>query len=299
MKCRICRTRPREFFIRSYKLPLCRRCFLQRFEKRVQAAVEKYRMFAGDDRVVVGISGGKDSMALWKVLADLGYAIKAVHIHLGLGSYSHTCEDLISGYAAQKGYPLDIVRVETIFGAGMQEIARKVNRASCQACGTIKRYLLNQAARDAHCVVTGHHLDDGAALLLGNLLNWQEESLSRQYPVLQGDRSLAKKVKPFVLTLEEEIRYYSELCEIPSVEEKCPLQSGATSSTYHQAMELIERKMPGTKIRFYKDFLRKNPFEGKSDRDRLRPCETCGYLTVKAQCNFCEWKQRVRSDAQG
>lgn len=92
-----------------------------------------------------------------------------------------------------------MVDLKEAYGFGVPELARLSGRVACSACGLSKRYIINQVAVEEgfRVVATGHNLDDEAAVLFGNLLNPQEETLSRQGPVLPEKPGLAARVKPF------------------------------------------------------------------------------------------------------
>ena len=89
MKCRKCGATA-VINMRQHKLALCEEHFLEWILKQTQRAIEKYRMFGPDDRILVAVSGGKDSLSLWDVLLRLGYQAEGLHIHLGIdgGGYS-------------------------------------------------------------------------------------------------------------------------------------------------------------------------------------------------------------------
>jgi len=271
---------------------VCRDCFLELFEKRVVSAIEKFKMFAKEDKVLVAVSGGKDSLSLWKALDELGFKTTGLYINLGIGEYSEMSEEKVVNFAQKNGLYFKIVKVKDLLKKGIEELSRKIKRTPCRVCGTIKRYIMNKEAKDFFCVATGHNLDDEASLLLGNLLNWQKGYLERQFPVLDNHKSLRKKVKPFCFCLEQEISFYAFLKGIDYIQEECPLSKGATSLFYKKILNEIEEKMPTTKIRFYKQFLRQD-FLKRKEEVNLKPCKNCGYLTVSEVCNFCKLREKV------
>ena len=94
MKCKRCRGKA-EVQLRQHNAAFCRGCFVFFFQRQVQRAIEKEHMFTPGEAVLVAVSGGKDSLALWDVLIDLGYQTAGVHLILGIGDYSRqsTAED--------------------------------------------------------------------------------------------------------------------------------------------------------------------------------------------------------------
>jgi len=137
-------------------------------------------------------------------------------------------------------------------------------------------------------VATGHNLDDEAAVLFGNLLNPQEDALVRQGPVLPEKPGLAARVKPFFRFSEREVLSYTLLRGIRYLHEECPNAKGAKSLLYKEALNLVEREMPGAKLRFLEGFLdRIQPRLQAAEELQLRECEHCGYPTTGAVCSFC------------
>src|SRR5688572_11964165 len=84
-KCRRCRTEKAVVELRRHNTAFCKECFLHFFRNQVANAIEHDRMLVEGDRVLVAISGGKDSLALWDVLAEMGYATTGFHIVLWTG----------------------------------------------------------------------------------------------------------------------------------------------------------------------------------------------------------------------
>ena len=87
MKCTRCKA-PAAVELRQHNAGFCRACFIFYFQRQVQRAVEKEHMFAHEEAVLVAVSGGKDSLALWDVLIELGYQTTGLHLSLGIGAYS-------------------------------------------------------------------------------------------------------------------------------------------------------------------------------------------------------------------
>jgi uncharacterized protein (TIGR00269 family) len=293
MHCKRCKNNKGEIYLKSYNLYLCRGCFFELFKKRVIYAIDRFKMFSPSNKILVAVSGGKDSLALWSVLNELGYLTVGFYINLGIEGYSQYSEEKVIKFAKERELPFKVVRIKEILGRGIREISQIVKKAPCRICGMIKRYIMNREAKDFFCIATGHNLDDEASQLLGNIINWQKGYLGRQYPVLEDNQSLKRKVKPLCFCLEQEIAFYAFLKKIDYIQDECPLSKGATSLFYKEILNRIEEKMPSTKIRFYKQFLRQNLFRDSEDKIELKPCANCGYLTVSKLCNFCRLKEKV------
>ena len=160
--------------------------FVDHIHRQVAKTIHHYRMFRPSDRLVLGVSGGKDSLALWDILTELGYRVDGVYLHLGIGEYSSDSLRFTQDFAEARDLDLKIVDLPTDVGFSIPQAAAATARTACSACGLSKRYILNQVAAEGgyDVLVMGHNLDDEAATLFGNVLQWNPEYLARQAPVL-------------------------------------------------------------------------------------------------------------------
>ncbi len=283
--------------VRRHHAAFCNEHFVEFFDRQVVRAIEGEKMFTPDDRVLVVVSGGKDSLALWDVLRRLGYRTSGLYINLGIGEYSHESQRKAAAYAAGQGADLLIADIPHEYGMGVEEFAHATGRVSCSACGLSKRYLFNKIALDEgfSVVATGHNLDDEAAVLLGNLLHWQTEYLARQAPVLPSTHpALVKKVKPFYRIAERETAAYAIIRGIDYIVEECPNSLGAKSLLYKEALNLLEQAAPGTKQSLYWGFLeRGRPLVQALNDQAVRACLYCGQPTTAEVCAFCRMTERA------
>jgi uncharacterized protein (TIGR00269 family) len=254
-------------------------------------------MLGGSDRVLVAVSGGKDSLALWDLLLDLGYEATGFYLGLGIGEYSDRSGRVAGAFAASRGAELIHVDLAREFAFDIPTARRKGPRSSCSVCGLSKRYLFNRVAlrRGFDVVATGHNLDDEAATLLGNTLRWQTEFLARQFPVLPGRLGMVKKVKPLYRLSERETAAYAFLRGIDYVVEECPLVAGNTQLRYKDAMNRMEASSPGTKAAFYLGYVERAAHLFRAeDTAALSECERCGQPTTGRFCAFCRAVAQVR-----
>ncbi len=296
MRCQRCRG-DAAVEIRRHHAAFCGDHFIEFFDRQVQRAIEDERMFTRDDRVLVAVSGGKDSLALWDVLRRLGYAATGLYINLGIGGYSDESHRKTVAYAGAHGADLLVADIPREFGMSVEELARATRRVSCSACGLSKRYLFNRVAIDHGftVVATGHNLDDEAAVLLGNLLHWQTDYLARQSPVLPSTHpTLARKVKPLYRIAEREAAAYAIIRGIDYIVDECPNSVGAKSLLYKEALNLLEQASPGAKQSLYWGFLeRGRALLATQDAVTLRACVHCGQPTTAEVCAFCRMTERA------
>jgi uncharacterized protein (TIGR00269 family) len=306
MKCRKCDAKA-VINMRQHKLALCRDHFLEWITESTARFIDKYDMFAPDDRVLVAVSGGKDSLALWDVLHKLGYHADGLYIDLGIDGgigYSEISHRKIEQFLSTRpGLHLEVVDVPKEYGLPVNEAADLTLRGAgktCSVCGLTKRHIMNRVAGEGgyDVLATGHNLDDEAAVLFGNTLRWQVGYLSRQGPVLpaSGD-GLARKVKPFCRFYERETAAYALLSGIDYIQEECPYAVGARTIYHKEILNQLEEHSRGAKLQFYLSFLQAKEeglFQPVDDRVELVPCSSCGQpTTAGGYCAFCRLWDKV------
>ncbi|HWM78224.1 MAG TPA: tRNA 2-thiocytidine biosynthesis TtcA family protein, partial [Methylomirabilota bacterium] len=185
MKCRKCGGQA-VLELPRHNAAFCSADFQEFFRKQVAEAVRKHKMFSREESILVAVSGGKDSLALWDVLIETGYETAGLYLDLGIFDYSVESKAKCEAFAAARGQKLIVERVADAMGAPIPEVQKATRRPTCSACGLSKRYLMNRAAVEHGypVIATGHNLDDEAAVLFGNVLHWQMDPLSRQSPAL-------------------------------------------------------------------------------------------------------------------
>ncbi|MCK6499244.1 MAG: adenine nucleotide alpha hydrolase family protein [Nitrospira sp.] len=274
MNCTKCPTSTRAIIdLPRHNAAFCKPCFTTFVQEQVARAIKSHRMFTPQDRILVAVSGGKDSLALWHILLTLGYRADALYVA----------------------------------GAGIRELATVLHRPTCSTCGTIKRYQFNRAAIEHNydVMATGHNLDDEAARLLGNVLHWQEEYLDKQGPSLPASvEGFAKKVKPLCRLSEREIAAYAVVNGIDYIVEECPMAKGSKMLLYKEVLNRLETESPGTKQRFYWGFLDKQTrptaaAESMTEKDQrtLHPCRSCGQPTTADTCTYCKMMAKAKAAA--
>lgn len=301
MKCRKCGGKA-VINLMQHHMGLCKQHYLEWVPEQIERAIKKYCMFEREERILVAISGGKDSLSLWDVLLQLGYQADGLYIGLGIDGgvdYSSKSQHLSEQFAAQRGLQLHIVNVLDTYGETIPEIAFRTRRgrcAPCSVCGLSKRHIMNRIAREKgyDVLATGHNLDDEAAVLFGNTLRWAGGYLVRQSPVLEADQpGLARKVKPLCRMYERDMTAYALLRDIEYILEECPHAVGATSIEHKELLNLLEADHPGIKLQFYLLFLQaKNNglFAAQADPNvaMLHTCPSCGQpTTAPGECAFC------------
>ena len=305
MKCRKCGGKA-AVNMRQHKLALCKEHFLDWMPEQAERFIKKYEMFTHYEKVLVAVSGGKDSLALWDILSRLGYQADGLYIGLGIDEglgYSSESQRLTQKFADEHNLKLHIVDVEKEYGQPIPVLSELTHRGKgrpCSVCGLTKRHVMNRIARDLGYAVlaTGHNLDDEAAVLFGNTLNWLGEYLLRQSPVLPESPGLARKVKPLCRFYERDMTAYALLRGIDYVYEECPFAIGSKTTYYKELLNQLETERPGAKMTFYVKFLEAREQGVFAEKEKvlaaLTPCTNCGQPTsAPGLCSFCRLMERA------
>ena len=298
--------------MRQHKLALCKVHYLEWIPEQTERFIKKYEMFTREEKILVAVSGGKDSLALWDILVRLDYQADGLYIGLGIDGvspsgggfgYSSESQRLTREFADKNGLKLHVVDVEKEYGQPIPVLADITHRGKgrpCSVCGLTKRHVMNRIARDLGYAVlaTGHNLDDEAAVLFGNTLNWLGDYLLRQGPVLPEFPGLARKVKPLCRFYEREMAAYALLRGIEYIYEECPFAKGSKTIYYKELLNQLETEQPGAKLTFYLKFLevRKQGLFVEQDKAQahLTPCPNCGQPTsAPGLCSFCRLMERA------
>jgi uncharacterized protein (TIGR00269 family) len=297
MKCRKCGGAA-ALELRRHNAAFCSPHFLEFFRKQVAEAIHRYRMFTREERILVAVSGGKDSLALWDVLIEDGYQTAGLYLDLGIFDYSKESRAKCEAFAAARGLTLHVERVADAVGAPIPLLQQVTRRPACSGCGLSKRYLMNRAALEhGYAVVaTGHNLDDEAATLFGSVMHWQTDALPRQSPALASTHpKLVRRVKPLYRLSELETAAFAFLRGIDYIVEECPFAKGATSIAHKEVLNRLEETSPGSKHNFLFGFLEKaRPAFERVENVTLLECTSCGQVTTGAVCAFCKLADQVK-----
>ncbi len=291
-KCRSCKE-PAVIDLPRHNANFCAEHLLQLCRRQVTKAIEDYSMFSPDDRILVAVSGGKDSLAVWDMLVEAGYEADGFYVGLGIGDYSDESGRFVHAFAEERGLTLLSTDLRSDFGYDIPTAARASKRVPCSVCGLSKRHLFDKAAIDGgyDVVVTGHNLDDEAAVLLGNVLHWDVDYLARQLPVLEARDGFPRKAKPLVRLTERETAAWCVIRGIDYLVEECPIAAGNRHLHHKDVLNAIEKESPSTKSAFYNNFIENMaPLlaeHGSVSSGDLQHCTRCGAPTSGEVCAFC------------
>lgn len=208
---------------------------LNRFTGYVRRCADDYGMLRPGDRVAVGVSGGKDSMALLASLLHLrryhpsGFELEAVTIDMGFPGMDFSP---VAAWCAERGVPYTLVKTdirEIVFDARQEE-------NPCSLCSKMRRGALNDAIKERRCnkLALGHHFDDAVETFLLSLV--YEGRISCFQPVTHMTRTGVDQIRPMLYAGEGRIANLAKALALPVVENPCPEDRG---SKRHEVKELI------------------------------------------------------------
>lgn len=251
---------------------LCSRCFSETIQERVKRTINRHRMFEHDSRIAVGVSGGKDSLTLLRLLNVIeeewpNSEMVAVCIDEGIRGYRDEALRIAERNCRELGVEMTVLSFRDLFGETMDEIAaRDRELGACSYCGVLRRRALNEAAASvgADRLATGHNLDDMAQTVLLNVLRGDVPRLEGFDP---GGGELAgyvRRVKPLCEVPERETTLYAYLNGMEFQSVPCPYAGEAMRGDVRRFLNQMEVRRPGTKFIVYQTGLK------LASRDGLR-----------------------------
>ncbi len=225
---------------------------MQRLLSRVRFAVDKYNMIEEGDRIVVGISGGKDSLALLCALADLRifypkkFTLAALTVDMGF-SASPSIAAPPTDYSAIREL---CSRLDVPYTVKHTEIARVVfdhrkESNPCSLCARMRRGVIHDAVKEMGYtkLAFGHHFDDAVITTMLNL--FFEGHFGCFSPVTHLSRKELTMIRPFVYTEEKEIKAFVRRADLPVIKSPCPADGNTERALMKQYLGDFDHRHRG------------------------------------------------------
>jgi uncharacterized protein (TIGR00269 family) len=263
-------------------------------EKCVVETIRKYRLMKKSDKVVVALSGGKDSTSVLYILNKLGYDVEGLMIDLHLGRWSDVHRENMTKFCSELKVPLTVVDLKKELGQGIcfikAVLKKKKNLTGCTVCGIVKRWILNKWAKKlgADKIVTGHNLDDEAQNVLMNFLKGNVMLGARSGPNTGGGnvKGFAQRIKPLFFVPESEIRKYAEKKKFDILYDRCPCAFGTYRVETRGWMSEISDSEKKKIVEVWQDVVESGKL--KVGEKELKVCKNCGEPASSDVCKFCE-----------
>ncbi len=272
--------------------------FTDYVEEKVKNTIREHKLINKKDKVLVAVSGGKDSTTALYTLHKLGYDTEAILIDQLLGEYSKKNQQNIQEFCQQKNIKLHTIHMRDEYGCSvcyMKDVLDKkgIKLNTCTICGVIRRSILNKWAKKlkADKIATGHNLDDEAQTYLMNFLQGNIERSARLGPQsgIRPDPLFVQRIKPLYFITEEETEKYSRQMGFPVVYDPCPCSVDSFRTHVKKILNELQKTNPKAKENIVRSFLKITPELTKAhDKNKIRACELCGEPSSQDICRKCK-----------
>lgn len=289
---------------------LCKACFLRSIDDRVRRSISGRDMLREDDRIAVGLSGGKDSVVLLHIMMKIeerfpSSKLVAITIDEGISGYREGSIEVAKRNASLLGVEHHIFSFKDLFGHTIDEIMRDGNVirsgvTACSFCGSLRRRALNDKARElgATKLAVGHNLDDESQSILLNVFRSDIHRLARLSRVASGSHErFVPRIKPLRAIPERETILYAYFKDIEFHSQECPYASNLLRGEIESLLNNLEAKRPGLKYSVLKFLDDLAPALGKYVNDgEFTLCEHCGEPSSDRLCNVCKLLSELSTD---
>ncbi|OLS30188.1 MAG: tRNA 2-thiocytidine biosynthesis protein TtcA [Candidatus Heimdallarchaeota archaeon AB_125] len=308
MKCTLCGEQT--VYVRQYdKLAFCKRHFNEQMRKRVQKTITRYKMLGRNDRIAIGVSGGKDSIALLNIMSKIEKdfpesELVAIIIDEGIANYRDEGLHFAKKHAERLDIEYHIFSFEKDFGYNLDYIIKTLGErgkdreyGACSYCGILRRKILNKAAKEvnADILLTGHNLEDEAETILLNIIRGDIKRLVRLDPKPRKiHHSLVPRAKPFRMTPQAEIVMYCYLNDLEYQEIPCPYAVEAYRGDVRDFIFKTQEKQPMLSFNIVRglDNLLKMVSTIPSS-SKMQDCSKCGEAAASNLCKSCWLKDKI------
>ena len=283
---------------------LCKDCFIESIEKKVIQTVKKENLLDKGDKVLVALSGGKDSVTTLEILESFRQMhiidICAVTVDEGIDNYRQAGVDIAVRHAERLGIEHKVVSLKKEYGISLDEIMQRENhKGSCTYCGVFRRTIINKAAREmgATKIATGHNLDDEVQAIMMNYLEGNVANMGKLGAKTESEaEEFIPKIKPLREIPEREIGLYVVAKELEVHFDSCPYAMQSFRKEVSDVINQLAENHPTIKYSTLRGYEKIRPFikdEFKKDYSHGGRCKRCGEPSSNELCKACSFLEEL------
>lgn len=280
---------------------LCKSHFISYFEKKVYDCIDKYELILPNSKILVGVSGGKDSLTVLHLLHKKYLNVTAYIVDEGIQGYRDKTILDAEKFCKDRNIQLIKESIKDNFGITLDETIPKIKQNPCGVCGVFRRYLLNKH-REYDLLATGHNMDDEIQSLFMNLAKNRIELLVRLGPkpgIISSEKFL-HRIKPLYFCTEKEVMAYAYIMGFKTTFIECPYAKNSFRAIVRDEINTYESKMKGTKENIIHNFMKILPKIQKfyiessgSKINNVPTCIHCGEPSALEICYACSLKKEL------
>ncbi|MFW9925474.1 MAG: TIGR00269 family protein [Candidatus Thorarchaeota archaeon] len=293
-------------YLRRYTAErLCGSCLVQTTLDRVRRTINRHKMLEEEDRIIVAISGGKDSAVLLDTLHKIESnfpksEIIPVTIDEGIHGYRNEALKAARELVRILDLNLEVFSFQELIGHSLDEIVEKRTESSmgaCSYCGVFRRRALNVAAKqlDADVIAIGHNLDDEAQTVLMNIMRGDSQRIARtNVPRSRSIEGLVSRIKPISEISERDVVAYANQLQLPYHDVPCPYSEEAYRNDLRTFLNEMEYKRPGTLLAVLRSAETMTAaFLDSPSTWKPMTCERCQMPSPTKLCKACEMLEEI------
>ncbi len=291
-------------YTRKYSgVQLCSTCFSDSIVRKTAKTISKFNMIKNDESVAVAVSGGKDSLALLKIMQEMSnshnFRIKAITIDEGIPGYRNEALEIVEKFCNKLSVGHKVYSYKDLFDMTLDQaldLRESEKTSSCTICGTLRRRAIDHAAKDigADVVATGHNLDDTLQTFVINMLSGDTNRIGWMNP--DTSNNTFRKIKPFCEIYEEEVVFYAFTNNIPFQSEPCPHMNEGIRTEIREFLNSLERDHSGIKNSLGQSVIRLSEIVKESNYKQKAVCEKCGNGCTGNVCSVCNMVLKLREN---